>query len=169
MATVKRLSSRNSDEGYNSSDLSSNVSSPSSPSRDTAKNIARDVKLFKEKYFVEKLITNSANGVIYKGFQFEILKLKIGNVTKLSRWRMIARYLIKRCSGYRKSDQKSVVIKQIPKARVTNWAKHGDRTIPKEFEMHINGQHARGVVQIYDWFERRTRYIHNQPHLFYKS
>ena len=68
MATVKRLSSRNSDEGYNSSDLSSNVSSPSSPSRDTAKNIARDVKLFKEKYFVEKLITNSANGVIYKGF-----------------------------------------------------------------------------------------------------
>ena len=57
---VKR-SSKSSDEGYNS-DLSE-----WELSRDHLKVINREAKEFKEKYFIQELINNSANGVIYKG------------------------------------------------------------------------------------------------------
>ena len=60
---MKRTSGRNSDEGYNS-----DLPSPQRDvSREELKVIHREVKEFKEKYFVEKLLNNSANGVIYKG------------------------------------------------------------------------------------------------------
>ena len=64
---MDRKNSGNSDEGYNS-DLPS-------PTRDFTREelriITREAKEFKEKYVIEKMINNSANGVIYQG------KLKI--------------------------------------------------------------------------------------------
>ena len=62
-------------------------------------------------------------------------------------------------SGHRKSDRKGICIKQVPKTRITHWATVGSRTIPKEFEMHLRAQKAPGVVQIYDWFERKTSFV----------
>ena len=60
---------RTSDEGYNS-DLSN------SPKREVTKChlkiITRDAIIFKEKYCVENLLNNSANGVIYTGKYFKI-------------------------------------------------------------------------------------------------
>ena len=55
--------SQHSDEGYGSD----KNPSPIRDSREIQKMVAKDVKEFKEKYVVEKLLNNSANGVIYKG------------------------------------------------------------------------------------------------------
>lgn len=63
METTAKRVSRYSDEGYNS-----DLSSPTRDfTRDELKVINREAKEFKERYFVEELINNSANGVIYKG------------------------------------------------------------------------------------------------------
>ena len=71
---VERRASLRSDEGYNSdhSELNkSNERKTLEPSETfpltTEEIIARDAIDFKQKFFVEKLINNSANGVIYKG------------------------------------------------------------------------------------------------------
>ena len=55
--------SQHSDEGYGSD----KTPSPFRDTRENQKMVAKDVKEFKEKYVVEKLMNNSANGVIYKG------------------------------------------------------------------------------------------------------
>ena len=71
---VERRASLRSDEGYNSDHSELNKSNerktvePTESIRLTTEEIiARDAIDFKQKYFVEKLINNSANGVIYKG------------------------------------------------------------------------------------------------------
>ena len=58
----KRNISQISDEGYNSdrSDRSENTT-------EKIRVLSRENRIFKEKYFVEKVINNSANGIIYKG------------------------------------------------------------------------------------------------------
>ena len=78
--SISRISGRNSDEGYNS-DLSL---SPRENSREEFKIINREVKEFKEKYFVEKLLNNSANGVIYTGkFNFHTKNLDKKKLQKM--------------------------------------------------------------------------------------
>mgnify|MGYP006944969141 CR=1 FL=1 len=60
---VEKRGSGYSDEGYNS-----DLSSPTRDfTREELKIINREAKEFKDKYFIENLINNSANGVIYKG------------------------------------------------------------------------------------------------------
>jgi hypothetical protein len=58
----KRNISQISDEGYNSdrSDRTENTT-------EKIRVLSRENRIFKEKYFVEKVINNSANGIIYKG------------------------------------------------------------------------------------------------------
>ena len=74
---VERRASLRSDEGYNSDHSELNKSNertslePSETVRLTTEEIiAKDAIDFKQKYFVEKLINNSANGVIYKGWSY---------------------------------------------------------------------------------------------------
>ena len=66
-------------------------------------------------------------------------------------------------------DSKPVCIKQVPKTRVTQWAEIEGRQVPKEFLSHIQAATAQGVVQVYDWFERKTRYlkIENNSYFWY--
>ena len=72
---IERRASLRSDEGYNSDHSELNQSNErkileSSEVRaqlTTEEIIEKDAIDFKQKYFVEKLINNSANGVIYKG------------------------------------------------------------------------------------------------------
>ena len=66
-------------------------------------------------------------------------------------------------------DSKPVCIKQVPKTRVTQWAEIEGRQVPKEFLSHIQAATAPGVVQVYDWFERKTRYlkIENNSYFWY--
>lgn len=60
---MERKASGNSDEGYNS-----DLPSPTRDfTRDQLRIITKDAKDFKDKYVIEKMINNSANGVIYQG------------------------------------------------------------------------------------------------------
>ena len=73
---IERRASLRSDEGYNSDHSELNQSNerkalerePNEIVKLTTEEIIeKDAVDFKQKYFVEKLINNSANGVIYKG------------------------------------------------------------------------------------------------------
>ena len=71
---IERRASLRSDEGYNSDHSELNQSnerkileSSERAQLTTEEIIEKDAIVFKQKYFVEKLINNSANGVIYKG------------------------------------------------------------------------------------------------------
>ena len=71
---IERRASLRSDEGYNSDHSELNQSnerkileSSERAQLTTEEIIEKDAIDFKQKYFVEKLINNSANGVIYKG------------------------------------------------------------------------------------------------------
>jgi hypothetical protein len=60
---MDRKTSGNSDEGYGS-----DLQSPTRYfTREELRIINREAKEFKEKYVVDKLLNNSANGVIYQG------------------------------------------------------------------------------------------------------
>lgn len=59
----KRNISQISDEGYNS-DRSDRAAETTT---EKIRVLSRENRIFKEKYFVEKVINNSANGIIYKG------------------------------------------------------------------------------------------------------
>ena len=120
---MERKVSGKSDEGYES-----DLSSPTRAfTREELRVINREAKEFKENFFVEKLLNNSANGVIY--------------------------------TGHRKSDLKPVCIKQIPKTRITVWSKLNGRVLPKELKMHLQAQEAPGVVNIYDFYERKSSFV----------
>ena len=61
-----------SDEGYNSSPIKATKKSfpksrPTDDERVAERIISRNQKDFKAKYFIEKVLINSANGVIYQG------------------------------------------------------------------------------------------------------
>ena len=73
---IERRASLRSDEGYNSDHSELNQSNErkilesseiTRTQLTTEEIIEKDAIDFKQKYFVEKLINNSANGVIYKG------------------------------------------------------------------------------------------------------
>ncbi|CBY32329.1 unnamed protein product [Oikopleura dioica] len=89
--------------------------------------LSRENRIFKEKYFVEKVINNSANGIIYKGF--------------------------------RKEDKIPVCVKQVPKSKVGTWSDISGRVVPNEFKMHIEAEKCEGVVQVLDWFERKSSFV----------
>lgn len=63
---MKRKLSATSDEGYNSDLPSPKRECP----RDHSRTITRESQEFKDKYQIEKIINNSANGVIYQGLLF---------------------------------------------------------------------------------------------------
>lgn len=76
----KRNISQISDEGYNSdrSDRTENTT-------EKIRVLSIENRIFKEKYFVEKVINNSANGIIYKGkiiFMIKIFKHKYLRIPK---------------------------------------------------------------------------------------
>ena len=50
--------------------------------------------------------------------------------------------------GYRKTDGQLVCVKQVPKSRVHQVVPHGDRSIPKEFQMHIQASTCNKVVKV---------------------
>ena len=50
--------------------------------------------------------------------------------------------------GYRKTDGQLVCVKQVPKSRVHQVVPHGDRSIPKEFAMHIQASTCNKVVKV---------------------
>lgn len=63
-------------------------------------------------------------------------------------------------SGYSKIDGKNVCIKQISRATVPEFCAYKDQEIPREFQLHIKAAANQDcVVQVYDWFERATRYV----------
>jgi serine/threonine protein kinase len=43
--------------------------------------------------------------------------------------------------------------------RVSAWADFQGRKIPKEFEMHLLAQSVPGVIQIFDWYERKSSFV----------
>jgi len=100
------------DDGY-----SSDTKSPSKSSYET------ENREFKDKYLVEKLLNNSANGVIY--------------------------------TGTRKSDMMPVVVKQIPKSRITSHI----NDLPPEIYFHLKSTGVKGVCSLLDWYERRTSWV----------
>ena len=57
---------RLSDDGY-STDSPSPTISPSKENQLNVKQINREAREFRNKYFTEKVLNNSANGVIYQG------------------------------------------------------------------------------------------------------
>ena len=68
MKTEENLDSGLSDEGYNSSPIKMlKQNSQSDDQRNSDRIISRSTKDFKAKYFIEKVVINSANGVIYQG------------------------------------------------------------------------------------------------------
>jgi len=131
----KRNISQISDEGYNSdrSDRSENTT-------EKIRVLSRENRIFKEKYFVEKVINNSANGIIYKG----------KNIPKKNKLSIFV-------PGFRKEDKIPVCVKQVPKSKVGTWSDISGRVVPNEFKMHIKAEKCEGVVQVLDWFERKSR------------
>ena len=115
-----------SDEGYNSEE-SGRKSPPIEKlaGRSDSRRIALENKEFKKKYKIEKILNNSANGVIYE--------------------------------GKRVFDGLPVCVKQVPKSRISDWGNIEGRKVPKEFEMHLKATKSQGVVQVYDFYERKTR------------
>ena len=91
--------------------------------------IARDSVAFKNKYKVCGLLHNSANGLIYE------------------------------CQ--RKSDNTTCIAKQVVKAKVTQWIidPRTSRRIPKEFYLQQLASSVQGVVQIFDFYERRSSWV----------
>ena len=48
-------------------------------------------------------------------------------------------------------------MKQVPKSKVGTWSDISGRVVPNEFKMHIEAEKCEGVVQVLDWFERKSR------------
>ena len=77
---------RLSDDGYGT-----DVSPAISPTKEqhsqenklNAKLINKDSKEFRSKYFTEKVLNNSANGVIYQGSNNNLIKIKQTNKSKV--------------------------------------------------------------------------------------
>ena len=130
----KRNISQISDEGYNS-DRSDRAAETTT---EKIRVLSRENRIFKEKYFVEKVINNSANGIIYKGK--EALIKSSQNLL-----------------GFRKEDKIPVCVKQVPKSKVGTWSEISGRVVPNEFKMHLDAEKCEGVVQVLDWFERKSR------------
>jgi len=86
-------------------------------------NFDKENAAFRQKYLVEKLLNNSANGVIY--------------------------------TGTRKSDLMPVVVKQIPKSRITQLIE----SVPPEIYYHRRASDISGVCALLDWYERRTSWV----------
>ena len=128
------------DDGYNSP---SGQSSPSKshqdhgcePDRSVERLIARDTRDFKAKYFIEKVILNSANGIIYQG-RTESSSLRTDRKTFVF------------SLGHRKIDGKPICAKQVPKAKIANWDDHDGRRIPREFKLHMMASQVDGVVKV---------------------
>ena len=131
---IMEMERKISDEGYNSEESERKWGPIMNPAcRVESRRVALEAKEFKEKYQIEKILNNSANGVIYE--------------------------------GKRVFDRLPVCVKQVPKSRISDWGDLRGRKIPKEFEMHIKAQRSQGVVQVLDFYERKTRYVHDK----YKS
>ena len=130
----KRNISQISDEGYNS-----DRSDRTETTTEKIRVLSRENRIFKEKYFVEKVINNSANGIIYKG--------KLNSADKN----------FQTYQGFRKEDKIPVCVKQVPKSKVGTWSDISGRVVPNEFKMHIEAEKCEGVVQVLDWFERKSR------------
>ena len=61
--------------------------------------------------------------------------------------------------GYRKTDGQLVCVKQVPKSRVHQVVPHGDRSIPKEFAMHIQASTCNKVVKVRFKMKKYTCHI----------
>ena len=62
--------------------------------------------------------------------------------------------------GTRRFDGLKVAIKQVPKTKVKRWGRVQGRMVPIEFELlHKVSDGHKGIVQMIDWYERRSRYV----------
>ena len=59
-------------------------------------------------------------------------------------------------AGIETSTDTKVVIKQVPKAKITSYINVDGRPVPKEFHLHRLASSISGVVKAFEWFERRT-------------
>ena len=61
-------------------------------------------------------------------------------------------------SGTRRFDGLKIAIKQVPKTKVKRWGRVQGRMVPIEFELldKVSDGH-KGIVQMIDWYERRSR------------
>ena len=132
---------RLSDDGYGTDNRSPTISPTKEQSEKlNLKTINRDSKEFRTKYFTEKVLNNSANGVIYQGIEYFM-------------WQLL------RLLGYRISDEYPVVIKQVPRSKIHKMMAIKDRPIPAEFYYHLHASDSEGVVKVLDWYERRTSFV----------
>ena len=127
-----------SDDGYNSPEGEISPLKPvgCEPDRTFERLIARETRDFKAKYFIEKVILNSANGIIYQG-QYEFT-----NTTN--------DYSI----GNRKSDGLPICAKQVPKAKIANWDQLDGRRVPREFKLHLLASKIDGIVKVRPYLQR---------------
>ena len=141
---AEKRESLKSDEGYNSDKDASDKLKIRAEIEKNLNRIEADAIIFKKKYFVQKLIHNSANGVIYKG--------SMSHNNSMSH---------NYDSGYRVNDKTPVCIKQVPRERISSFKKIQEKSdskiIPSEFYYHINATKIDNVVRIFDWFERKSR------------
>ena len=61
--------------------------------------------------------------------------------------------------GFRKSDSMPIVVKQIPKSRISKCICVEGRNIPSEIYFHMAASGAPGVVKALEFFERRTSWV----------
>ncbi|CAF1002185.1 unnamed protein product [Rotaria sordida] len=61
--------------------------------------------------------------------------------------------------GRRKVDNRAVIVKILPKARILNWGTYQGKRVPYEIEVLWRLRGLPGVINIYDHFEERDRFI----------